>query len=525
MVDEIEDVRVVNSLDTSSIESADHNLVKVAKDGGILLVGKIFTNACRFVTAFLLARLLGAQNYGLYLLSLNLATLLAALVELGFDTALVRFVAISVSRKNEKRTWGTLQIGIGIPLLLSILISTGLYALAYPLSERIFHDKSLAPLLQIVSVVVPFSVLGDTLIGATRGFKNMRYPVLAKFIAQPFVKLILIGITAFLGLRTIYAVAIFGIGEFVAAVILLFYLHRLFSVTRSPLAAEWPLKEILTFSFPEWLGNLLDTFRGNIETLLIGSLGSIAGVGIFSVADQINVIGHDFYTSLNTSAKPFFAELHERGDRVQLESIYQATAKWALIVNLPFFLGLVLYPASVMSIFGKTFIAGATALVLMAFANIADVGTGMCGAMLNMTGYTRLKFINTIVSLLLSAGLNIYLIPKYGVIGAAISALTGLVTLNVMRILEVYFLMKIFPYNANFLKPVLAAGIVFVAGYLLNRVFPVGENIIYLGVAWTLIFVLFTTLILLFGLAPEDRLLLSRVNNRWFNFIKRFSRK
>src|SRR5690606_14789174 len=211
-----------------------------------------------------------------------------------------------------------------------------------------------------------------------------------KFIAQPIVKLILVGIAALFGLNVWHAVVIFGIGELVTAVILIYYLNELFPLRRPFHAAERNLREMVAFAFPDWLAGLLTTFRVNIQALLIGSLGSIAGVGIFSVADQLNKLGHDFYTSINTSADPYIAELHDSGRRKELEQLYQTATKWSLTINLPFFLAFVLFPHQILSIFGESFSGGAAALIILAWANLVDVGTGMCGTILSMSGYTKL---------------------------------------------------------------------------------------------------------------------------------------
>ena len=502
----------------------DQHLLGVAKGGGITLVGKTVTNLSKFATAFLLARLLGAEHYGRYQLTLNVVTLVADLALLGLDTALMRYIAISVSRLNQKRTWGTLQIGVGIPVLLSTIVSIGVFALAYPVSEQVFHDIRLAPLLQLASVIIPFSAMGDALTGAVRGFKNMRYPVYAKFIIQPILKLILIVAASLTGLKVQYAIGIFGAGELVAAVMLIYYLNKLFRLSRPVLAAEWNLREILTFSIPDWVAGIMDTFRLNIQSILIGSLSSIAGVGIFAVADQLNVIGHDFYTSINASAKPYIAELHDRGDDAQLQRIYQATSKWSLTVNLPFFLAMILFPVPILSVFGKSFEGGALALIIMAWASLIDVGTGMCGAILNMTGYTGLKLANNIVSLALSLLINVILIPRWGIVGAAVSVLVATMALNTIRIVEVYVLMKILPYNRSFLKPIAAGLITFVSAYLLSQWIPLEHgqyDLILLALRIVVIFVMFLAIVWSLGLSAEDRMVLGRFRQRAFGFFSR----
>jgi O-antigen/teichoic acid export membrane protein len=505
---------------TMGASSYERNLIGVAKGGGVTLAGKMFTNVIRLVTAFLLARLLGAEQYGMYQLSLNVITLVAGLVMLGFDNALIRFMAISIARQENEKTWGILQLGIGIPLLLSVLTNIGLYFLAYPVAEQVFNDIRMAPLLQIVSVFASFSVLSDVLIGAVRGFKNMQYPVIAKFIVQPVVKLILIGIVAIFGMEVWHAVIIFGIGELVTAVMLFYYLNELFSLRRPIFTAQRNLKEMIAYAIPDWLAALLSTFRTNIQVLLVGALGTIAGAGIFAVANQLNKIGHDFYTSVNTSANPYIAELHDGGKQAHLKQIYQTTTKWSLTVNMPLFLTFVLFPAQILSIFGESFIGGTTALIILAWANLVDVGTGMCGTILSMTGYTKLKLLNNIISVTLSIGLNVLLIPRFGIVGAAISALIMLIALNTIRILQVYYLMRLTPYNRTFLKPIASGLVAFLIIFALKLWFPVGENLLYVAIYTFVLLTVFVVMIWLMGLSSEDRMLLDRVVQKTLNRFK-----
>ena len=508
MVEQPETIIASKTTRTSSFE---RNLIGVAKGGGITLAGKLFNNVIRLVTAFLLARFLGAEQYGMYQLSLNVITLVAGVILLGFDRALTRFMAISVARRDNEKTWGIIQLGIGIPLLLSVLTNIGLFLLAYPIAEGIFKDIRMAPLLQVVSVFASFSALSDVLIGAVRGFKNMQYPVIAKFIVQPVVKLILVGITALFGLNVWHAVLIFGIGELVTAIMLLYFLNELFSLRRPIASAQRNLREMIAFAIPDWLAGLLTTFRINIQALLIGTLGTIAGVGIFAVADQLNRIGHDFYTSINTSADPYIAELHDAGKTKELGQLYQTATKWSLTINLPFFLTFMLFPEQILSVFGESFVGGATALMILAWANLVDVGTGMCGTILSMTGHTKLKLVNNIVSISLSIGLNVLLIPRFGIVGAAMSALFVYMALNGIRILQVYYLLRLAPYNKSFLKPIAAALIAFVTILALKTLMPVHGNILFVAAYALVLLGMFAGMIWLMGLSGEDRMLLDRV--------------
>jgi O-antigen/teichoic acid export membrane protein len=229
------------------------------------------------------------------------------------------------------------------------------------------------------------------------------------------------------------------------------------------------------------------------------------------VADQLNKLGHDFYTSINTSADPYIAELHDSGKKKELGQLYQTATKWSLTVNLPFFLMFMLFPHQILSIFGESFVGGATALMILAWANLVDVGTGMCGTILSMSGYTKLKLVNNIISISLSIGLNVLLIPRLGIVGAAISALIVFTALNSIRILQVYYLMRLLPYNLSFLKPVVAALTVFFLIFFLKQWLPVGDNIFLVAIYGCVLLTVFAAMIWLMGLSSEDRMLLERV--------------
>ena len=65
-------------------------------------------------------------------------------------------------------------------------------------------------------------------------------------------------------------------------------------------------------------------------------------------------------------------------------------------------------------------IAGAMAMRVLAFAELVDAFTGTCGAIIDMTGLNKMKVANSVIQLVLAITVNILLIPRYGLMGAAI---------------------------------------------------------------------------------------------------------
>jgi O-antigen/teichoic acid export membrane protein len=504
----------VAAADAVQVPFIEKNILSVAKGGGITFAGKMFLSVIRLVTAVLLARLLGAEQYGMYTLAISVATIAASLAVFGLDTALIRYIAVQTTKDDEVGVWGTLQVGVGTALILSVLTGTGLYAMSYTIAQQSFHNPELAPLFQLTSVFVPILAMSDVLAGAIRGFKRMDYPVIAQFVAQPIIRLVLILGLAIIGLDAWQAVITYGLADLAASILLLYFINRVFPLKRPVNAARRDVKAILGFSLPVWLSELMVKFQNNLQVLVLGSLNTITGVGVFSVASQITSVSGQFSSSLNVSAKPIIAELHHRKDMNQMERIYQTTNKWSLMVQLPVFLALVLFPAQILSIFGEDFSAGATALIILAWADLINICTGMGGIIIDMTGYTKLKLLNSIIRLAIYLGLSVILIPRWGIVGAAAVSMFGEGVVNLLRLFQVYFLFRILPYNKSFIKPAIAGLLSLACLLIIEYWFPVGDSTLILLLHVAALFTIYGAWNLIMGLSSDDRAMLTVVGVR-----------
>ncbi len=494
--------------------AADQTVLTAAKGGGITFVGTLFEYTVRLVLGIILARLLGVEQYGLYSLALTAGIVAGGLALLGMPSALVRFVSLYRSQRDPARLWGMLQVGVGLPAVLGVLLGLGLYVGAPFFAQKLFQEPKLVDVLRIISFAIPFLTLNDTIAAATRGFSKMQYSVIATNIFQPIIKLILVILLAITGLTATKAVAAQIPVLILASLLLLFFLNGLFSIKRSINSAHRETKQILKFSLPLYLTYLINTFRGNIQTILLGALNTISTVGIFTVASQINQVGRMFHQSIVISSMPIVSELYGQGQREALARLYQTMTKWTFTLNLPMFLTVLLFPVPILSIFGKGFTDGAAAVIILAWGNLVDAGTGICGVILDMTGKTTLSLLNSTILSILTIGLNILLIPKWGLVGAATATLTAVVLVNILRLLEVFILFKILPYNLSFLKPILAGTVASIVAWTLREWFHTEINLIYTIVNVTILFVVYIGIILLLGLSTEDRMVLSRIGQR-----------
>jgi O-antigen/teichoic acid export membrane protein len=490
---------------------AGHLLV-TARGSGMLAAGGLFEFATRFAIAFLLARGLGAGDYGLYVLAISAATLFSGVSLLGLDDAMVRYVAILSGRRDDPGVRGTIEIGLGAATVMGVVVGALLYLGAEPIATGLFDEPQLTQLLRLVAIAVPFLSVSNVLAGTARGFHRMGVAAFGENVVQSVVRLALLAVVVLVAeLDATTAVVVFGISDVAATVTMITLLNRLFPLDPRGQPVRRDVKEVFRFALPLWLSGMLRQFRRNIEALLLGATGSVANVGVFAVVNKVNLVGHVWLLSILVAVKPTMAQLHDRGDRTELARVYKATTRWSLCLALPCVIVMVLYREPILAAFGTSFTAGSTALVILAMAELVNAGTGTCGPMIDMTGHTRLKVANSVLWTALLIGSGIVLIPRWGVVGAATASLIAIATVNVLAVVEVWVLEGIVPFDRALWKPLLAGGGAWATGLALGRLVPFGSDLGPAVVQGIVVVAVFAGLTWVFGVTADDRLVLARL--------------
>jgi O-antigen/teichoic acid export membrane protein len=503
--------------------SSHRHVLSAAQGWGFIAGGRVVEFGSRFLIALLLAHVLGARDFGLYILAISAVTLVAGVSVLGLDQAVVRYVAILSGRRDRAGIWGTIQIGLGVGAAVGAAMGGALYLGASTIAESFFDQPRLTPLLQVLAIVVPFLVMSEMLAATARGFRRMDYAAFADTVVQSVVRILLLGGLALIGRLDVFSAAIaFGIADVASTITLIILLNRLFPLrTAVQEGGRRDVRPIVGFALPLWLAELVFQFRRNVLTITLGALSTVASVGVFTVASRVSSVGHTLLVALVSAIRPILAQLHDRADRAGLAHLYTTATRWMLTLNLPFFLLIVLYPKILLSLFGEEFRAGAVALLLIGTGELVNAATGICGPIIDMTGHVRIKLANSILRMVVLVAASALLIPVWGVVGAATAGLLSTTVVNAAAILEAWILEGLLPFERRVWKPLTAAVAALVVGFVLRSVFPIGTDLWNAAVQGGIVLGVYAGMILAFGLAPEDRLVLDRSRRKLQRFLRR----
>jgi len=495
--------------------SSRQNILTVAKGGSIGFAGKLFVQLLSLLFIYIVARFLGAEQYGLYKLAVTISMIVSAICMIGLDGGVKRYISLARVENNRAKIWGVIQLGTWLPAVIGLLFTLILFLGASPIAEYIFKKPELSEALKLISLSIPFLVLIQSLKAIAIGFKKIEYNVLAYDIGFNLIKLLLSLVVLAIGYQ-ILGVVVAYIGSAIISAVFLFYLvNKLFPLGQVPAQAEHQTKDIITFSLPLFLSLLLNQFGRNFETLVLGAYGLLVDVGVYSVILSISAIGNMGFVALRTIAAPIFAELHSQNKEQELRNFYQVITKWSLAFNFPIFLTVIIFGENLLSIFGKDFSAGSLGLVILASSTLFNACTGACGTLLNMSGYSKVNFYNSIVYLVATLALDFALIPSYGLIGAALAGALTIVIVNTLMSIEAYVLLnRIVPFNLSFYKPLVAAIIAGAVAFFLKTNFWTDKMILPLVIFGISMWLLYLGIIYLLGLSDEDKLIFKQLKRK-----------
>lgn len=409
----------------------------------VYLVGSIFGRGVMYGTNVLLSRGLGAGALGVFAFGLTVVQIGSLLGNIGLDETVQRFVPQYVTAEENPKLRGLLRLAIVLPIVLGAAVASVLYLLRGVAAQYI--DTGLLARVLPLLLAIPFYGATSVLTDATRGFKETKYVVYVKDIALPSITLV----SAIVAVSVFQRVEVFVYGYLVATVVA--FVLSVITIVRGvgvniTGTVSYPLGTIREYAIPMMAITAVTMVFANVDILMLSGFVSGTEVGWYQAAFTTSMIV-TMISAAGTSIFPSLAsEMHANEEYERLEEIYQGITKWITSLTLAGVLGMVLFAEDVMLLFGIEQSAAELTLVVLALTQLVAVSTGPAAQVLKMTGWERLIMYNTGVLLLVNIVLNYYLIPQYGVVGAAIATGVSLAAVNLVQAVELWHLLAIRPH-------------------------------------------------------------------------------
>lgn len=499
---------------------------QISRQSSVFFAGTVFTAAAAYLFKVYLARFLGAEALGIYALGMTLVGLASAFNALGLPQSALRFVA-AYSATGKTDLLGGFLIRSTLLLSASNLLFGGAMVFGGRwIAIHLYHTPALSQYIYLFALIMAFGTMNVFLGQVLAGYKDVaKRTLITNFIGTPAMMALTIplvfwglGLWGYLSAQVVSAVLITVL---LAAVARKLTPQR----ARSPLLWSVPLeKQVVWFSAASLGMVFLQYLAAQTDKILIGVYLNARDVGIYAVAMGLVAFVPSVLQAVNQIFAPTIAELYACGDHALLSRIFQTLSKWVLGLTLPLIIMILIFAHPLMRIFGHDFEIGASSLIAGTLGELVDCGVGSVGFLLLMSGNERrlLRIQSVMVAGIVV--LNLLLIPRWGIAGAAIGSAVANAITNFWCLSEVNRILGLFPYTRSHLRllaPVTGSfAVLWLTRSMLGRV---SHPAVVIGAGLAAAYAVFVGVALLFGLDSDDQLIARAIWGRLRGALPRVS--
>ncbi len=488
----------------------ESELKDITKKSGIVFTGRMI--GAFFALAFNMAaaRFMGAEIYGMVLYVFNIIILLSVITKLGLSQGLVQFISRLTDDGQRKKRNSIVSFSILVVSIISLLLAIVLMIFSEKLAGGLLNNAGLTGIIKLMAPLLIIFSLIELTPGIFRGIKIIRYRVIGKDILLPLFKLIIVIILGYYGYKVTGLVVSYYISFIIACIYMYYKIVKLDLIGRVEKKYYADYRNLLAFSLPLMMSGLLTFFINKTDIFMIGYFIDSTSVGIYNIALRAGTLTSFVLVAFNTIFAPTIASLYHRQEIEKMKKLYQVITRWILGLNLIAFSLILLLNRDIMRVFGTEFVYGSLALVLVAIGQVVNAGVGTAGSVNIMTGFPRSEMYISIITFTLNIVLNYYLIPLYGIEGAAFASLISVAVMNFIRLYFLYARHRFLPYNREYIAVLISAVISFIISYFCKSFLDI--NYLLRIVVLSLLYIsIFVVIYIKMGISEEDRMIFDSI--------------
>jgi O-antigen/teichoic acid export membrane protein len=400
--------------------------------GGLTFLYRIVGLFLNFFITFFIAKNYGEEVYGNYSLIFTLLQASSMIFALGLPNAIISYLGLH--KIEDHFSQFILKKGLKIVLLSSIIPSGVYFFFKEFIALDIFGNSKLIPYLKIIAFTLPFAIIHEFILNffiATKKFLKFN---IFMFLVPNFIFLLLLATISISNENESLTFTFYSIAISITLIIEFFFAFKKAEVA---IFDKLSTKQILQFSSPMMLSSLFLFLLNWTDVFMLGFLTSTREVGIYNLAYKLASLSMLVIISVNVVLAPKISELYQSNQLLELHKTIQKVTRIVFLITIPIVLFLIIFSEFILGMFGTNFIEGKTALIIIAIGMLFNVLTGNVDQILNMTNSPKILKNITLFGFVINVALNSFIIPKYGINGAAIASLITNIVFNALCLLYI----------------------------------------------------------------------------------------
>ena len=397
-----------------------NKVARILGGSAFIFSSRMLAAVLGFVTQLLLARWMGAAEFGSYVLAYSWLIMLAVFPVAGYAMSAVRFIGQGLAENDPGYTRGFVRHAAVV-----VLVSSTSIAVVGAASIQLLPDLSSESRWLFIAAMagVPFFALIRLAAGVALAASKFGLSFLPGYVARPGMFLVALIIFRWVAddLDPV-TVMVIQLGTIVLVALPTALLTR--NAMRKLLPAAAPkrdTREWVETSISLLILALFTNYFQQITIVVTGFFLPSEDIGVYSVGYQIAMFTSFLLFAVDAYAAPALARHHASGDRTELVSVLRQTTLLRFILMVLAVAFLALFGRPLLQVFGEEFVSGHAVMVILALAQVSHGAVGPVARLLGITGLHNHGLYASAIALAVWFLLAAALMPTLGILGVSIS--------------------------------------------------------------------------------------------------------
>lgn len=380
-----------------------------------------------YLSQIVLARWMGGFEYGIYVFVWTWVLVLGGLCNLGLAPLMIRLVPEYRERGQYGLLRGLLRYGRLLPMGVATLVAAVGAVALWIGGDRLAGHYVLPAFIALACV--PIMALSDVQDGIGRGRGWLAVALLPPYVLRPLLVLSSMVVAHEMGwsMSAMTAAGAAVAGTWVAAIVQTVLVQRRLAgeVAAGPL--ERPPGLWLGTSLPLLAITFSEILLQNTDVLVISQMMRPEDVGLYFAAAKTMSLVMFVHYAVGSAMAHRFSALNARGAQGELRSAVRQAVNWTFWPSLAGAMVILALGKPLLWLFGPQFASAWPVMFVLVAGYLGRAAMGPSELLLNMLGQQRTTAVMAMTAALLNIVLNLLLVPRFGLMGAASATASSLV--------------------------------------------------------------------------------------------------
>lgn len=454
----------------------------VAKNTTFMTMASIAQRVVSFVYFIIIARIIGVENTGDYFFALSFSTIFLVIADFGLNNVLVRELA-----RNEEKGNSYLNSLLSLKFILGIFS----YALIILFANILGYEESTKQLIYVAGITVIFDSLQNLFYASLRAAQKLKYEALGIFMSQ--VLTMIIGTTALMLHWPLYFLILaYTIPSFLSVFYAGYFTAKNIGWRLHPVWQKEILQPFFFMALPFFAAAIIGKLFSFSDSLLMSKILDKTQLGYWSVPYKIVFAFQFIPIALTASLYPVISALHAGENKERIAQLLLKGWRYLLLIVMPLMFGIYAIADNfIVSFYTSAYAPSAVVLKVLIFSLVFTYLNYTMAALLNAVNKQTEQTLLMLFALIMSVCLNLWLLPQFQVLGAAISALVSNIILFILTLWRVRKIIQL-PFRDIFVlfdkvlwpSVIMSISVVYLQQYLHFILCIVLGAVIYLAAAF-----------------------------------------